>query len=788
MIKWLDRIMQEACDAASSRIGPRKPRRQSYWWQDSVATLRSRCTHARRLWQRAKRRRRRDQEEINDLGEDYRLKRKALRKEIARLKSLAWQELIDSIDNDPWGLPYRLVIKKLKAASPSMTELLDPDILSDLLDSLFPRNDRPDPITDWDDFVWSNDWMVQQSEITKVISKKTASAAKAPGPDGFGLVVWKRTPGKILEWMRHIYNECLIKGVFSKVWKRANLVLIPKATKTGAPEGRLPKVRLICLLDDIDKAFERIIVERMTLWQSMNPESCLSKNQFGFVRWRSTCDALLLVKEIALRAVKANGGFAFAISLDIRNAFNSVPWRVIRGALRHKGFPPYIRRILDSYLSDRFISYIGRDGKRCERPMEAGVPQGSVLGPFLWNIAFDDILNIEIDGDDDYNESHIICYADDTMIVVTGPNLLLTRVRACLLAYRVIEAIKRLGLEVATEKTEATLFFRERADDMPSQIVINDVGINLTPSIKYLGIYIDSKWSFGDHFRYVEDKAGRVIRALNRLMPNLRGPGERQRRLYANAIMSVLLYGAPVWANELNRSQLLTSLNRLERSVAQRVISAYRTTSGNAAFLLARMPPLCFLAPARKRTYEQIKRLKDNGEYTKGGRDEIKTAEEARMYNEWRAYLEKPNRPGEYTKMAVVPWLEAWMERGHGSMSFHLTQLMTGHGCFARFLHRIGKRVTRDCDFCGEEDDASHTLRECPAWDTDRLDLKSSLGLGRDFMLADVVKAMVASRANWKAFSAFAEKVMREKEEEERRRERALSSSFSIRDDDSGPG
>ncbi|KMQ91208.1 reverse transcriptase [Lasius niger] len=414
MIRWLDRIMQEACDAATNRIGPRKPRRQVYWWQDSVATLRDNCVRARRLWQRAKRRKRRNQEEIDNL---------------------------DSIDSDPWGLPYRLIIKKLKAATPSMIELLDPDVLSDLLDSLFPRNNRPDPLTDWSEFEWSEDWAISPNEVTSVITKKSASAAKAPGPDGFALTLWKKALAKILEWMRTIFNECLKSGVFPATWKRANLALIPKA-------------------------------------------------------------------------------------------------------------------------------------------------------------------------------SHIICYADDTMIVVTGPDLLHTKVRASLLANRVIGQIQ---------------------------------------SIKYLGVFIDSKWSFSDHFRYVDDKAGRVIRALNRLMPNLRGPDEKQRRLYANAIMSVILYGA-------------------------------RTVSGNAAFLLARMPPLRFLAPARKRVYEQVKRLKDDGDYTKGRRDEIKVAEHERMLEEWRVYLERPNRPGEYTKMAIVPWLEAWMGREHGSLSLHLAQLMTGHGCFAKYL------------------------------------------------------------------------------------------------------
>ncbi|XP_070162497.1 uncharacterized protein [Polyergus mexicanus] len=149
MTNWLDRVMEEACDVAASRIGPRKPRRQAYWWQDSAAILRQRCIHARRLWQRAKKRKNRPQEVIDELGADFKRKRKDLRIEINRLKSAAWQELIDSINGDPWGLPYRIVLRKLRSATPGMTELLDSE---KLLDSLFSRNNLPDPIEDWAGF------------------------------------------------------------------------------------------------------------------------------------------------------------------------------------------------------------------------------------------------------------------------------------------------------------------------------------------------------------------------------------------------------------------------------------------------------------------------------------------------------------------------------------------------------------------------------------------------------------------------------------------------------------
>ncbi|KMQ90440.1 reverse transcriptase [Lasius niger] len=272
-------------------------------------------------------------------------------------------------------------------------------------------------------------------------------------------------------------------------------------------------------------------------------------------------------------------------------------------------------------------------------------------------------------------------------------------------------------------------------------------------------------------------------------MPNLKGPDERRRRLFANVVLSVLLYGAPVWGDELVTShQRHMALNRLMGSVAQRVISAYRTVSGDAAFLLARIPPLRFLAPMRKKVYAQLKRLKDDGSYTPETRDAVKEAEFLNMCEQWRAFLERPNTPGEYTKMAVVPHLESWMRREHGSLSFHLTQILTGHGCFANFLRRIGKRAVDSCDFCGEGDSAIHTLRECPAWDWQRIVLKRALGLNRDFAPIDIIDAIAGNWEHWYAFSAFTEEVMREKEEEERRRERVRRAATSPSSEEEGSG
>jgi len=191
-----------------------------------------------------------------------------------------------------------------------------------------------------------------------------------------------------------------------------------------------------------------------------------------------------------------------------------------------------------------------------------------------------------------------------------------------------------LGLEVAAEKTEAIIFHPKKvSEDIPRSIFINGVAIDLASSIKYLGVYIDKDWSLRDHFKYIESKADRVIRALGRLMLILRGPDEKRRRLFANVVYSVILYGAPIWGDELNKSRTRSIFDRLEYNIAQRVISAYRTVSNNAALLLARTPPVQFLTSARKRIYWRIKDCLERGEYSPRIKNVVKEIELATMYD-----------------------------------------------------------------------------------------------------------------------------------------------------------
>ena len=131
-----------------------------------------------------------------------------------------------------------------------------------------------------------------------------------------------------------------------------------------------------------------------------------------------------------------------------------------------------------------------------------------------------------------------------------------------------------------------------------------------------------------------------------------------------------------------------------------------------------------------------------------------------------------PRLPGQRTVEAIRPCLEDWLDRAKGGMSYHMTQVLTGHGCFGEYLGRIGKERTTRCHHCTHRcDTAQHTLQECPSWAEERTPLMTRLG--GNLSLPNVVRAMTSNEEAWKEFSSFCSQVMPKKEEAEREREKA---------------
>lgn len=146
------------------------------------------------------------------------------------------------------------------------------------------------------------------------------------------------------------------------------------------------------------------------------------------------------------------------------------------------------------------------------------------------------------------------------------------------------------------------------------RVRVNNLEVQACKYIKYLGLLIDEDWSFVDHIRYIEKKVSKVTRALYGLLPYLRGPREKKRRLYAAMMNSIIMYGSPIWADSTHRKKINDGLRRIQRVIAIRVIAGYRTISADAALLLARMAPAHLQAAYYKRVFLRIHELKRRGE------------------------------------------------------------------------------------------------------------------------------------------------------------------------------
>ena len=115
---------------------------------------------------------------------------------------------------------------------------------------------------------------------------------------------------------------------------------------------------------------------------------------------------------------------------------------------------------------------------------------------------------------------------------------------------------------------------------------------------------------------------------------------------------------------------------------------------------------------------------------------------------------------------------DVWLDGAGPSLTYRVTPVLTRHGCFGKYLHRIKKEATARCHHCDASvDSVQHTLEFCPTWALSRRDL--IMEIGWDLSPPAILEALLASERGRRAVTSFCEQVMLRKEAAERARVRS---------------
>jgi hypothetical protein len=364
-------------------------------------------------------------------------------------------------------------------------------------------------------------------------------------------------------------------------------------------------------------------------------------------------------------------------------------------------------------------------------------------------VLYDDIMRIEMP-----QGVELICYADDLAVSTTAGTSteLMANTNAAL--HAVSLWMRRNMLEIAAQKTIAIML---RGDRKFKDIKVTIEGVVIKPSREatYLGVVLDPGLNFHKHIKYASEKAQKTARALSALMPNTMGPKHGKRKILALATQSILLYAAPIWESAIKNQISKNKLLEAQRVMSLRVCCAYRTVSTEASLVVSGLVPIHLMAAERERKYRlKIPRTTEND-----------SREREETIKKWQREWEESDK-GRWT-YKLIRELKPWIDRRHGEITFHMTQCLTGHGVFNKFLHKIGKSTTPQCMYCNEEDDAEHTLFMCRKWADVRKRYLENLGRNSFPQVEELIKTAVRSKKEWNATCELMETIMRQKEKDE---------------------
>ena len=394
---------------------------------------------------------------------------------------------------------------------------------------------------------------ISERDVEDVL--KCIDTNKAYGPDDISPKLLKEAGPSIVKILTKIFNKSLQLAKFPALWKKANVLPIYKKAEDFITTNYRP----VSLLSILAKIFEKIVFKY--LYNYFRDHFLISVWQSGFVPGSSTITQFIEIYDQFCKAVN-NGKEIRVVFLDISKAFDRVWHKGLLHKLRKCGITGRLLDWLKDYLTDRQQRVIINGEFSDWGKINAGIPQGSVLGPLLFLIFINDITYV-------VKHCKIRLFADDTclFIEIEDPEVQAIQLNEDLESLN--KWAKKWHVDFSPPKTEEVIISRKRLQQAHPVSYLDNVPIKLVENHKHLGLILASDLKWTDHVTSIVDKANRrlgILRSLRHKLDRL-----SLEKIYLGFIRPLLEYGDIVWDSP---SDVLKPLERVQRNAARVVVGA----------------------------------------------------------------------------------------------------------------------------------------------------------------------------------------------------------------------